>query len=97
MIRTAVFAAAAAALFALTAPGQAQAAMANPTLNTAMPAAAEHVQYYYGPRRHRGYYYGPRHRGYYGYRPYRAYGYYPGYRRCVTVWNGWRYVRRCRW
>lgn len=97
MIRTTVFAAAAAALFALTAPGPAQAAMANPALATTMPSAAETVQYYYGPRRHRGYYrHHHRHR-YYGYRPYRHYGYYPGYRRCVTVWNGYRYVRRCRW
>lgn len=97
MIRTAVLAAAAAALFTLTSPGPAQAAMANPTLNSAVPLAAEHVQYYYGPRRprHRGYY-APRYRSY-GYRPYRAYGYYPrSYRRCWTVFNGYRYVRRCR-
>lgn len=96
MIRTTVFAAAAAALFALTAPGPAQAAMANPTLGATMPSATETVQYYYGPRRHRGYYKRYYHRRYYGPPRYR-YGYYPGYRRCVTVWNGYRYVRRCRW
>lgn len=95
MIRTAILAAAAATLISLTAPGSAQAAMANPGLSSAVPSAAEHVQYYYGPRRHRGYY-GYRPYRAYGYRPYRAYGYYPGYRRCWTVFNGYRYVRRCR-
>ena len=94
MIRTTVFAAAAAALFALTAPGPAQAAKANPTLGATMPSATETVQYY-GHRRHRGYYKRHHHRRYYAPPRYR-HGYYPGYRRCVTVWNGYRYVRRCR-
>lgn len=94
MIRTAIFAAAAAALFAVTAPAPAQASMANPALGATMPTATETVQYY-GHRRHRGYS-RHHHRRYYGYRPYRAYGYYPGYRRCWTVFNGYRYVRRCR-
>lgn len=96
MIRTTVLAAAAAALFALSAPAPAQAAKANPGLGMAMPSATETVQYY-GPRRHRGYYQRHHPRRYYGPPRYRSYGYYPGYRRCVTVWNGYRYVRRCRW
>lgn len=97
MIRTTVFAAAAAALFGLTAPAPAQAAMANPALGTTVPSATENVQYfYYGPPRHR-YYHRHYPRRYYGPPRYRSYGYYPGYRRCVTVWNGYRYVRRCRW
>lgn len=95
MIRTTIFAAAAAALFALAAPGPAQAAKANPGLGATMPSATETVQYY-GHRRHRGYYKRYHHRRYYGPPRYRSYGYYPGYRRCVTVWNGYRYVRRCR-
>lgn len=99
MIRTGIVAAAAAAFFALTAPGPAQAAMANPGLNAAVPAATENVQYYYGgPRRYRDYrrWDRPRYRHSYRYRPYRAYGFAPSYRRCWTVFNGYRYVRRCR-
>lgn len=91
MIRTTIFAAAAAALFAVTAPGAAEARMANPGLNAAAPNSVEHVQYYHHRRYYGG---GPRYR--YGYRPYRAYGFAPGYRRCWTAWNGFRYVRRCR-
>lgn len=98
MIRTTVLAAAAAALFALISPGPAQATIANPALSSAVPTAAEHVQYYYGPRRHRGYR---------SYRPHRSYGYYPRrHRHCwnqrvrVRVAGGyfvWRTHRRCGW
>ncbi|MFA6266798.1 MAG: hypothetical protein WC670_13930 [Pseudolabrys sp.] len=95
MIRTALVAAVVAASFALAVPGPAQARMADPGLNIAAPTSVEHVQY----RHHRRYYGHPRSYRY-GYQPYRAYGYYPGYRRCWTqrvhTWNGWRYVRRCR-
>ena len=95
MIRTTIFAAAAAALIGLAAPAPAQAAMANQGLGATTHSATETVQYY-GHRRHSGYYSRHHHRRYYGPPRYRSYGYYPGYRRCVTVWNGYRYVRRCR-
>ena len=53
MIRAAIVAAVAAASFALAAPGEAEARMANPGLTSAAPTAAQHVQYYRHHRRHR--------------------------------------------
>lgn len=101
MTRTLILAAAAAFIVALSAPGPAQARMANPGLNSATPTVTQEAQYYnrHYNRRH--------HRRAYRHRAYRSYGYYP--RRYRSCWNErvrirtpagyfvWRTHRRCGW
>jgi hypothetical protein len=83
MTRTIILGAFAAIAIGFAAP--AQASMANPGLGATALTNVEQAQYYgysYGYRRH------------YRQPYYRSYAYSP--RRCWTVFNGYRYVRRCR-
>lgn len=92
MIRVFIGTAVAAVLIAFTAPGPAQARMANPGLSAEVPNLTQDVQY----RRHRGYY---RHRGY-RHRSYRRSRHCWNQRVRVRVPGGyfvWRTHRRCGW
>jgi hypothetical protein len=84
MKRTMIMAAAAAALFALSAQAPAQASMANPGLSSAASPLVQDVQYRYDRRDHRSWRHHRRSRHCWTVR--------------VRTWgHHWRYVRRCGW